>query len=243
MYGIHKTQQEMLNQLPGLVCCLDNENRLIFCSDYTAKIFGYKQANQSLGVALKNLPCKVAEYSEVFAGQNRIVKSGVSLKLLDIHPFVNDEIIAFLTTKSLFKYGDDQNGVLCVGTQVSRSLLLKINSAIIQPDKKFRTGASSQRSYKYDQYFDGIKLSTRELECLFYLVRGKTVSDISNLLLLSKRTIESYIDNIKYKTGCQTKADLIEKAIDSHFVDFIPESILHKKHTQLSIIISEEKNK
>ena len=67
--------------------------------------------------------------------------------------------------------------------------------------------------------FNNTNLSARELEVLFYLVRGKVVSDISSILQISKRTIESYIENIKAKLACNNKAELIEKALENNFID------------------------
>jgi DNA-binding CsgD family transcriptional regulator len=58
------------------------------------------------------------------------------------------------------------------------------------------------------------KFSCRESEVLFHLARGKSARDISQKLNLSKRTVESYLNNIKSKTGVSTKSELIEKIID-----------------------------
>lgn len=58
------------------------------------------------------------------------------------------------------------------------------------------------------------KLTQRETECLCYLVRGKTAKSIAQLLKLSPRTVEYYLDNIKNKLGCRTKSQLIEWAIE-----------------------------
>jgi len=55
-------------------------------------------------------------------------------------------------------------------------------------------------------------LSTREKECLNILLDGKTAKQIGYLLGLSPRTIESYLDNIKSKLQCWTKAELVDFA-------------------------------
>ena len=54
----------------------------------------------------------------------------------------------------------------------------------------------------------------RQKECLQYLVRGKTAKEIADILGLSKRTIENYIDTIKVKFNVSTRSELIDLIID-----------------------------
>lgn len=54
-----------------------------------------------------------------------------------------------------------------------------------------------------------ITLSRREIDCLFYLSRGKIAKEIAQTLNISKRTVESYIASIKQKTGYYNKSRLI----------------------------------
>lgn len=56
-----------------------------------------------------------------------------------------------------------------------------------------------------------IKLSKRQIECAGLLLKGLTANEISSLLNLSPRTIETYIDNIKSKFLCRNKTELIIK--------------------------------
>jgi DNA-binding CsgD family transcriptional regulator len=54
-----------------------------------------------------------------------------------------------------------------------------------------------------------IQLSPREISCIHYLLKGKTAKEIANHLNLSYRTIEYYLENIRNKTGCRNKYELI----------------------------------
>ncbi len=55
-----------------------------------------------------------------------------------------------------------------------------------------------------------VTLSKREGECLRLLSLGKTAKEIGRVIGLSHRTIESYIGNIRQKTGLHTRSDLVE---------------------------------
>lgn len=58
-----------------------------------------------------------------------------------------------------------------------------------------------------------INLSKRQKDCLYWLLKGKTAAETANILNLSQRTVESYINHIKIKFQCSTKSELIVKAL------------------------------
>ncbi len=64
-----------------------------------------------------------------------------------------------------------------------------------------------------------VYLTKRETECILHLLRYKTVKDIARILQLSPRTIEDYIARLKCKLDCNTKAELIEVALQKGFLD------------------------
>lgn len=76
--------------------------------------------------------------------------------------------------------------------------------------------------YSVDYHNNPFKLTSRESECLFLLIRGKTAKEIASLLSLSKRTIESYIENMKNKMNCQNKAEILVKAVTNDYHKHIP---------------------
>jgi len=53
-------------------------------------------------------------------------------------------------------------------------------------------------------------LTPRELECLSYLTSGKTAKEIARIIDASPRTVETHINNIRLKTGCQSKRELTQ---------------------------------
>ncbi len=60
---------------------------------------------------------------------------------------------------------------------------------------------------------DTMRLTARQLDCLFYFVKGFTFKQIAKQLNLSPRTIEHYLEAIKLKLNCHTRADLISKSL------------------------------
>ncbi|HHT0594906.1 TPA: LuxR C-terminal-related transcriptional regulator [Legionella anisa] len=55
-------------------------------------------------------------------------------------------------------------------------------------------------------------ISQRELQCLYYLIKGFALKQIAHVLQISFRTVEHHINNAKTKLNCYHRSDLIEKA-------------------------------
>ena len=62
----------------------------------------------------------------------------------------------------------------------------------------------------YSYYYDSpsVELSDRELECLYYFLNGYTAKEAAKILDISHRTFEGFIQNIKEKYNCSSKAEL-----------------------------------
>jgi LuxR family quorum-sensing transcriptional regulator LasR len=63
-----------------------------------------------------------------------------------------------------------------------------------------------------------VNLTKREKDILKYCILGYTAKRIGRILFISYRTVEKYINTLKIKFFCDTKGELIEKAIKSGFI-------------------------
>lgn len=54
------------------------------------------------------------------------------------------------------------------------------------------------------------QLTNRQAECAYHLVKGKTKKEISQILNLSIRTVETYWEQIKNKLNCNSRSHLID---------------------------------
>ena len=61
-----------------------------------------------------------------------------------------------------------------------------------------------------------VELSKREIDCLAAIFKGLSAKKISDNLQLSKRTVESYIENLKIKMNCNNKADMIKAILNNN---------------------------
>lgn len=58
--------------------------------------------------------------------------------------------------------------------------------------------------YTFTQRPKNIALTPRELECIYWLIAGKTIPDIAMILNRSKRTVEKFIASLKEKLNART---------------------------------------
>jgi LuxR family transcriptional regulator len=68
-------------------------------------------------------------------------------------------------------------------------------------------------NYHLDSVHNNAKLSKREIQCLTWLINGKTSQEIGSILNISYRTVVNHLENIKQKTGCYKLAQLIKLGI------------------------------
>lgn len=62
-----------------------------------------------------------------------------------------------------------------------------------------------------------VHLSKREAECLYQLRLGKTAKESAKALNISPRTVETHLENIKQKTLCKTKLELMSQIMPSEY--------------------------
>ncbi len=72
---------------------------------------------------------------------------------------------------------------------------------------------SARRHRPRAQPAERVSLSERERECLTWMANGKTNWEISEILDLSEKTVDGYLENIKRKLDVYTKTQAVVKAI------------------------------
>lgn len=63
-------------------------------------------------------------------------------------------------------------------------------------------------------------LSSRERSVCEHIIKGLSASEIAKRIGLSKRTVEYYIENIKFKLNCLFKSELVQKCLDLESIGY-----------------------
>jgi len=64
-----------------------------------------------------------------------------------------------------------------------------------------------------------VGLNDREVECLTWAARGKTSTEIAQILDLTKRTVDFHIDNARGKLGATTRTEAVIKAAAGRLIE------------------------
>ena len=64
-----------------------------------------------------------------------------------------------------------------------------------------------------------VQLNDREVETLTWVARGKTSTEIAQILGLTKRTVDFHIDNARTKLGAATRTQAVIKAATGRLID------------------------
>jgi DNA-binding CsgD family transcriptional regulator len=62
-------------------------------------------------------------------------------------------------------------------------------------------------------FCDGMLLTARQVECIVYMMLGKSSKEIAHKLCISQRTVEAHISHLKSKLNVSFKSAIIEKVL------------------------------
>lgn len=219
-----------LFEMPFNVYFLDTESVIQNMSDRTAQVCGFQGRKDAIGKTARTVSKKEsAEFSirhnnDVISSNSIVIKDEHFMRLDDFE--FRDIAIKFpLLNKDRSIIGVFGCSILLDSLAQSFDLLMKtglLNSSNFfekQPNN-YSIGMNteiqqqeidtlgSKLSIKTKQY-----ISKREIECLFYLMRGKSARETGLQLNLSHRTVEYYLNSLKDKLYCTKKSEIIEKVL------------------------------
>lgn len=70
-----------------------------------------------------------------------------------------------------------------------------------------------------DDCLDAPGLSPRESECLTWVSRGKSSSDVGAIVGLSPRTVDSYLEKVCAKLRVRTRIEAVAVAVKAGLID------------------------
>jgi DNA-binding CsgD family transcriptional regulator len=227
---INITSQLILQQIPGCVAWKDKDLKYRGANKNLLASMNLQHPEELLGLADNELPLNTPKLNALFHQQDLLALSGHSLEIIHELDYSQDNHTYFLKKTPLCDERNHIIGVIYHCTAWSQPDLL---ISLKHIDQKYQDKINVPTYYNLEAYHNPVELSKRELECLFLQLRGRTVKQIAEVLTLSKRTVESYIDNIKAKLGCQNKAELLVTAVTHGYHNHVPKSLLHRNLPEL----------
>lgn len=220
--------ENIVNSMSGVIYWQNLDYVICGVNDAAVKLLGHMSVQAMVGTTVFDFRCKAVENApKYFALDEKVTQTNHIISSIIVDTFAEGVDDVHLVKKSPIINNNQIVGVLTHGHSMTQTkCLTDIGVNLYRQDikKHNRTGI-----YTIEDNIDNFKLSAKEMECLFYLIRGKTMREIAHLLYLSPRTIEFHIEKIKEKLGCRCKSELIEKAIATGYMAKIPKRLLTKR--------------
>lgn len=210
-------EKSLLDFLPGLIGWKDANRHYLGANKALLATKGFSYAEEIAGKTDEELTPWSIEDNQVYQQQDLSVLNGDKISIAHIDVKTND--VFLLEKRPLTDHNNIVTGLIYHCLPRRKDEVFRLLS---QFDDKLNLGTSHYTLKNHQNKYD---LSTREYECVFLLIRGKSAKEIGMLLSLSKRTVESYIENIKNKMDCKNKAEILVKAVLSGYHTYLPASL------------------
>jgi DNA-binding CsgD family transcriptional regulator len=215
---------DVLDQVPGEVAWKDKDGFYLGCNTSRANKIQLKHPEDIIGLSDRDLSDQSSESIAFHRRHDQLALQGDVIKTIHPSAIKNDGIYYFQLKKALMLNGEIA-GVIYHCSEFSGSdMFYRLN----QRDNNHFSSSFQTAYYEVEPRQNFYHLTERELECLFCMLRGLSANEAGKVMLLSKRTIEFYIDNIKNKMGCQSKPEVMIKAIEKNYIQVVPKRFLNK---------------
>jgi DNA-binding CsgD family transcriptional regulator len=210
-------EQSLLDHLSGLIGWKDVNRHYLGANQALLKLKGLRNSAEIADKTDEDLSPWSIEDNHIFKQQDLRVLSGEKISAIHLDSKSNE---VFQLEKSPIT---DQNNKVTGLIYHCRSCHKdNVFKRLKKLDEQLNLNTNH---YNLNENSNKFGLTNRERECVFLLIRGQSAKEIGTLLSLSKRTIESYIENIKNKMNCKNKAEILVKAVLNGYHNHIPASL------------------
>jgi len=167
--------ESVIQCFPGVVFWQDLDFVIHGCNHAAARLFGFKSTKKMEGKTPLDFPCKASESAPDFMKlDTRAIETEKIVTSIIVDTFADHQMMPHLVKKSPIFENEAVVGVLIQGFQLdTKGYLANVGAYLAQLDSKRHSG--TEFCYLLDNQVNDFNLSEREIECLFYFIRGKTI--------------------------------------------------------------------
>lgn len=201
-----------LFDLPVSVYFYDTESNFIKINEQCAKLIDAVSEADAKDKNPANF-CSREFSDKIFAIDDSVIRNKSTHIIEEIGYRADDFLIQALAVKLPWYVDDKIIGLMGLSIQTDRHSVMEfaermscvLATGLLGQSEKMKSVVMPKVLYN-DIYF-----TKREEEVLLHVLRGCSARMIAERLNLSKRTVEHHIENIKLKSGCASKYELIVK--------------------------------
>lgn len=223
--------KQFIEQLNCFVDIVDQKNQIVLCNEQHAKLYGFNTAEEitSKRLTARELKCAISEISETLHNENKYIIENKQSKYYISNVNLSDKKLHLLygSKNPIIDSAGEVIGINMFFSYMMHNPLINLTHAIAQSTKHFTDAKNAnQFSFAVVNNLESLNITPRQMETLFYLLRGKSGNEIAAILKRSPRTIEKHIEALKLVFNCSKKSELIEKTLDSGCLNYIPKSFI-----------------
>lgn len=211
--------------MPVFAGAKDLNSRCIWTTSISAELFGFRSPEEVLGTLEADSVNNKQFAEEWIKNDKNVLSSSESQLFIEPVFLLKYGTVDVICTKiPLYDERDEISGIYWAANSITKKSISNFIQTVNQHMETAYNKTSKRMRVVSDKHTP--KLTPRELDVLFYTMRGKTAKAIAKCLIISARTVESHIENLKMKFACHTKQQLIECAITEGYLETVPNSIL-----------------
>lgn len=211
--------------LPALVFMKDRIGKYHACNDYAAKQVGLGEGKDLIGTTDFD-HCWRAEAPFYQSMDKKVIDEQQPLLFIENITTSDQNLLSALTYKIPLQLLSQKTMVFGMSFIINQGDSIPELLHGMRVPFNVNTKKIVLQERKVSNSIMTNRVSQRQAECLYYLVKGMSARQIADEIGLSKRTIEAYIIILKQKFNCISKYELINKAWE---LDFIKDKLLNNK--------------
>jgi DNA-binding CsgD family transcriptional regulator len=216
-----------LKRLPGLMLVKNLQSEFCAMTNQFEHLIGFNDAVRSEGISEYDVPCGTKGIADMYIRNDQhVMTTGNESLCVIIGDYSIGRTALISKTKPVYDTSDNIVGVFAHSKDVTNSNAFRRIMNLAVNDCKITEKSIDQTIYTLNQHQLPCSITPRQEECLFLLVRGKSIKEIAWIMNISNRTVEDHIAALKINLDCTTWSQMVEKALNHDFLSFINESFL-----------------
>lgn len=214
--------------MPGYLLIKDLTSTFVTGNIAAANEFGKKHPQQLFGFNDFTIPHPLAESGQFFVDLDMQLKQNEK-PITGIYalPFQGQKI-PFRFNKYFIKDEAEKNILIYSHAMPCHdALLLKAINILAETDQSYYA-FNAPSCYFINNQYGGVDLNEKEAQCLFYLLRKKSVAEIGLILNESIKIIKSHIERINNQLQCDNNTHLTDKSINLKYLGIIPPGVTNQ---------------
>ena len=195
--------ENVLEQLNLYIWAKDKNYKYLYCNENYAKAAGLDSPSQIIGKSDDDMPWnKLADFFR--AGDYGVLQGNTRINIPEVSDTVNNVKDILVSENQLLNNSNKCVGIVGSFVDITGKRLVK---------KAGYYDSKTNRYYLGEDVLDNAYLCGREIEVFKRILLGYTAQQIGEILKISAKTVEGYIECIKVKLQAKTKGDVIATAI------------------------------